>query len=230
AAVKEKNLFWFHRYRTTDGYSSYGERAFLKFDPFKQSNYEVVQRELEVIDLMTWNRDRVIWAAARGQEMKPDDTNTPPSLPVVTNKPGSLPGGKHVFLDPEKAVAQMTVARGMKVSLFASEKDFPELVNPVQMSFDPRGRLWVAVWPTYPHWRPKEQMNDKLLILEDTDGDGKADRCTVFADRLHNPTGFEFYNGGVLVAQAPDLLFLKDTNGDGKADVRQRVLHGLDSA
>ena len=98
----------------------------------------------------------------------------------------------------------MTVAKGMKVNLFASEKEFPELVNPVQMAFDTKGRLWVAVWPTYPHWKPKEQMNDKLLILEDTNGDGKADKCmTVFADDLHSPTGFEFWNGGVLVAQAP---------------------------
>ena len=73
-------------------------------------------------------------------------------------------------------------------------------------------------------------MNDKLLILEDTDGDGKADQCKTFADDLHNPTGFEFCSGGVLVAMAPDLLFLKDTDGDDVADVRQRVLHGIDSA
>src|SRR5947209_9481462 len=124
----------------------------------------------------------------------------------------------------------MTVAKGMKVNLFASEKEFPELVNPVQMAWDTKGRLWVAVWPTYPHWKPGEPMNDKLIVLEDTDGDGKADKCTVFADHLHCPTGFDFYNGGVLVAQAPDLLFLKDTDGDGKADVRRRVLSGLDSA
>jgi putative heme-binding domain-containing protein len=88
----------------------------------------------------------------------------------------------------------------------------------------------VAVWPSYPHWKPKEEMNDKILIFEDTKGTGKADKCTVFADHLHCPTGFEFYNGGVLVAQAPDLLFLKDTKGTGKADLRVRVLHGLDSA
>jgi putative heme-binding domain-containing protein len=73
-------------------------------------------------------------------------------------------------------------------------------------------------------------MNDKLLILEDEDGDGQADKCTVFADNLHCPTGFELCHNGVFVAQAPDLLFLKDTNGDGKADQRTRVLHGLDSA
>ncbi len=73
-------------------------------------------------------------------------------------------------------------------------------------------------------------MNDKLLILPDDDGDGVADRCITFADHLHNPTGFEFWGGGVIVGQAPDLMFLKDTDGDDKADVRLRILHGIDSA
>ena len=108
----------------------------------------------------------------------------------------------------------MTVGKGLKVELFASEKEFPELVNPVQMAFDTRGRLWVAAWKNYPHWQPKTPMDDKLLILEDTNGDGKADKWTVFAGDLDNPTGFEFYNGGVIVAQQPNLVFLKDTNGD----------------
>jgi glucose/arabinose dehydrogenase len=107
---------------------------------------------------------------------------------------------------------------------------FPELASPVQMAFDTKGRLWVAAWPSYPHWIPREEMNDKLLILEDTNRDGTADACKVFAGGLHNPTGFEFWGGGVLVAQAPDLLFLKDTDGDDLADVKQRILHGLDSA
>ena len=124
----------------------------------------------------------------------------------------------------------MKVAAGLKVNLFASEKEFPELAKPVQMAWDPKGRLWVAVWPSYPHWKPKEEMNDKILILEDTNGDGKADKCKVFADRLHVPTGLEFYNGGLLVGHQPDLLFLKDTDGDDVADVRERVLHGIDSA
>ena len=229
AAILDKNAFWYQRYRATDGYSTFGTRAYLKFVG-GQTNYEVVQRELHVIDVMTANRDKAIWAAAKGQDAKPDDTNLPPFIPVTTNKPGNLPGGKHLFLTGEEAISKMTVGKGMKVNLFADETMFPELANPVQMAFDPQGRLWVAVWPTYPHWKPTEKMNDKLIILEDTNGDGKADKLTVFADGLHNPTGFEFYNGGVLVAQAPDLVFLKDTDGDGKADVRQRVIHGLDTA
>src|SRR5262249_41320257 len=163
-------------------------------------------------------------------DLQVDNSNTPRVPPTKTNKPGTGPGGTHIFLSGEEAIQKMTVARGMKVTLFASEKEFPELAKPVQMEFDARGRLWVAVWPSYPHWKPKEEMNDKILILEDTKGTCKADKCTVFADHLHCPTGFTFYNGGVLVAQAPDLMFLKDTKGTGKADLRLRVLSGLDSA
>jgi glucose/arabinose dehydrogenase len=124
----------------------------------------------------------------------------------------------------------MKLAPGLKVNLFADEKQFPELINPHQMAIDVKGRVWVLAWPTYPHWKPKSPMNDKVLILEDTDGDGKADKQTVFADNLSSPAGFEFYNGGVLLSEPPYLLFLKDTDGDGKADVRERVIGGLDSA
>jgi putative heme-binding domain-containing protein len=239
-AVREKNYYWFQRYRTVDGYSIYGGRADLRFEEYEakgkkinkkiNTNREVAQREMEVLDVMTANRDRLVWAAAQGKPYTVDDHNTPPFVSIKTNKPGDGPGGAHLYLDPEKAIDKMKVGKGMKVNLFASEKDFPELVNPVQMSFDPQGRLWVAVWPTYPHWKPKEAMNDKILILEDTKGTGRADKCTVFADGLHCPTGFEFWNGGLLVAQAPDLMFLKDTKGTGKADLRMRVLSGLDSA
>jgi putative heme-binding domain-containing protein len=228
-AVLDKNFHWFNRYRTTDGYSIYGGRADLRFVN-GQTNREVMQREMEVLDVMTANRDKRIWSVAAGGDAKVDDRNTPPFVPVITNKPGPLEGGKHFHVDGEKAIEKMTLGKGLKINLFASEKDFPDLLNPVQMSFDPQGRLWVATWPSYPHWKPKDEMSDKLLVLEDTNGDGKADKCTPFAENLHNPTGFEFWNGGVLVAMAPDLLFLKDTNGDGKADVRIRVLSGLCSA
>jgi len=229
-AVLDKNFHWFNRYRTVDGYSVFGGRAGLVFQPDNQTNLVVMQREMEVLDEMTALRDRKIWAIAKGKDEQVDDGNTSPFLDVKTNKPGPLAGGKHRFLSGEESIALMKLGKNLKANLFASEETWPELANPVQMSWDTKGRLWVAVWPTYPHWQPKEKMNDKLLILEDTNGDGKADKMTVFADNLHCPTGFELFNGGVIVAQTPDLLFLKDSDGDGKADVRERILHGLDSA
>jgi putative heme-binding domain-containing protein len=229
ASVLEKDFHWFNRYRTVDGYSIYGGRADLRFVE-GQTNRVVMAREMQILDEITANRDKKISAAANGKVITNDDSNTAPFLEVVTNKPGPLPGGKHIFLDGNDAISKMTIGKGLKVELFASEKEFPDLAKPVQMAFDPKGRLWVAVMPSYPHWKPKEEMNDKILIFEDTDGDGKADKSKVFADRLHVPTGLEFWNGGLLVGHQPDLLFLKDTDGDDVADVRERVLHGIDSA
>lgn len=228
-AINDKNWYWYNRYRATDGYSTFGDRAFLRFID-GQSNYEVVQRELEALDVMTSNRDKRVWALAQGKDLKVEDNNLPAFIPVKTNKPGSLAGGQHLFLSGQEAIKLMTVHKGMKVELFASEEKFPELINPVQMAFDTKGRLWVATWPTYPHWKPTEKMNDGLLILEDTNNDGQCDVIKKFAEDLHNPTGFEFWNGGVIVAQGPDILFLKDTNGDDKYDVKERLLHGLDTA
>ncbi|MBI2803551.1 MAG: HEAT repeat domain-containing protein [Planctomycetes bacterium] len=240
AAVLDRSFHWFNRYRTVDGYSIYGGRAGLRFeeiDPVTRqktgkinTNREIAQREMEILDAMTANRDKLVWATAQGKEYKVDDSNTPPFIEIFTNKPGPLPGLKHLFLDGKEAIKKMTLGKNLKINLFASEKEFPDLANPVQMAWDNQGRLWVAVMPSYPHWKPKEEMNDKIIILEDTDGDGVADKCTVWADKLHVPTGLEFWNGGLLVGQQPDLMFLKDTNGKGKANYRERVLHGIDSA
>ncbi len=229
--VREKDLLWFNRYQATDGYNVYGGRSSLIYDGV--TNFEVLQRELEVLDALCDQLDLAIRAVARG-EPRPaapaiGASPIPPLIEVATNLPGEGPGGTHLYLGGEEALAQMTPAPGMRVELFADEARFPELANPVQMSFDTRGRLWVAVWPTYPHWKPGSPMNDKLLVFEDDDGDGRADRVQAFADDLHNPTGFEFWNGGVFVANPPDVLFLRDNDGDGVADERRRVLHGLSS-
>lgn len=223
-AILDKNLYWHNRYRATDGYSTFGGRAWLKFVD-DQTNYVVLQRELEMLDVMSANRDKRIWETARGKEFTVDDSNAPEAIPVKTNLPGP-----HGILSGEDAIDKMTLAKGMQINLFASEEQFPELINPVQSSVDTDGRLWVAAWPTYPHWNPRKEMNDKLLIFPDENRDGKADRCIVFADNLHNPTGFEFWGGGVLLALAPDLIFLKDHDGDDRVDEMTRVLHGLDSA
>src|SRR5262249_4471050 len=93
--------------------------------------------------------------------------------------------------------------------------------------WDERGRLWVAVTVDYPNERqPEGKGRDRILILEDTDGDGVADKVTVFADKLSIPTSIAFHRGGAIVHQAPHTLFLKDSKGDGKADVRQVLFTG----
>jgi glucose/arabinose dehydrogenase/azurin len=129
--------------------------------------------------------------------------------------------------DVRVALQRITPAPGFEVNLFASEEQFPELGNPLAMTFDPQGRLWVLTSPTYPHYLPGEPPDDKLVILEDTNRDGRADTLTVFADGLYVPMGFELGDGGVYVSQQPNLVFLRDTNGDGRADERRIILHGF---
>ena len=109
--------------------------------------------------------------------------------------------------DPLSELENFDLLDGYQVNLFASD---PMLANPVHMHWDASGRLWVACSWAYPQLKPGEVANDKIIILEDTDGDGAADKSTVFADGLYLPTGIEFANGGVYVGQSPDVFFLKD--------------------
>ena len=127
-AVCDKNFHWFHRYRTTDGYSVYGGRSGLRFED-GQTNREVAVRELQILDLMTAIRDKKVWAVAAGRDWEVADDNLPPLVPVKTNKRGKGPGGQHVFLSGEEAIEKMTVAAGMKVNLYADEAMFPEMVQ-----------------------------------------------------------------------------------------------------
>lgn len=227
-AVLDRNYYWFSRYRVVDGYNVFGGRSKLAW--FGQSNADVMMREMEIFDVMTENRDRRIWAVARGSDMKVVDDNIPPQLPVKTNIPGKLDGGKHLYLGGKEGIDHMKIAEGMQVNLFASEEMFPELINPVQMAVDTNGRLFVSVWPSYPHWNPTEPRRDKIICLPDDNGDGVADRCVTFADELNSVTGFEFWGGGMLVAALPEIWFLKDTDGDDKADLKIRMLQGVCSA
>ncbi len=119
---------------------------------------------------------------------------------------------------------QFEVGEGLEVTLWAEN---PLLHKPIQINFDPQGRLWVASSEVYPQIEPGQTANDQILILEDTTGAGRADQMTVFADGLLIPTGLEPGDGGVYVAQSTELLHYKDTNGDGKADVRRVVLSGF---
>jgi putative heme-binding domain-containing protein len=124
---------------------------------------------------------------------------------------------------PALAVKAMTVPPGFQVELVASE---PDIVNPVAMTFDERGRIWITESLEYPRHRPGPG-RDQVKVLEDSDGDGKADRFTIFADGLNIPSGIAVGYGGVWVANAPDILFMQDRDGDGKADSREVVVTGF---
>lgn len=234
-AVLDKNWHWHNRYRATDGNDVWGGRSGLRFVD-GQSNKDVLWHELSMIDVMVANRDMAVWAAAGNHKHEIDDSNVPAPVAVKSNvggksrssnagKEGNLAG----YNTGKEGLAKLTVPKDMEVNLFADEKMFPELINPVQMAVDTKGRLWAAAWPTYPKWEPLKKMDDRLLIFPDENRDGVADKCITFA-KVHNPTGFEFWNGGVLVASQPDILFLKDTDGDDVADVRIRLLQGIGSA
>ncbi|MGJ8698144.1 MAG: PVC-type heme-binding CxxCH protein [Verrucomicrobiaceae bacterium] len=233
-AVIDKNWHWYNRYRATDGNDVWGGRSKLAFVN-GQTNRDVLEHELKMLDVTTANRDKKIWARAAGKDLEVDDSNVPPPVPVISNVGGGSRSssaekeGNLKYLDGKEAIGKMHMPEGFEVNLFADEKKFPQMANPVQMQVDTKGRLWAACWPTYPKWEPLKEMNDALLIFHDDDKDGVADRTTEFA-RVHNPLGFEFWNGGVIVSSQPDIVFLKDTDGDDVADVRYVLMQGVGSS
>ncbi|MEJ1237764.1 PVC-type heme-binding CxxCH protein [Chryseolinea sp. T2] len=128
-------------------------------------------------------------------------------------------------LSPEESAKLIQVPVGFDLELFASE---PDIINPIAMTWDERGRLWVIETVDYPNnvLEDKSTGDDRIKICEDTNGDGKADKFTIFADKLNIPTSIVLANGGAIVSQAPYFLFLKDTNGDDKADVKEVLCEG----
>ena len=224
AAVLEKNWMWHNDFKIPNGVHVFGRR----YDPFGPDNYPA---ELVKIREMTLIRDEAIWKAVKGEKMDLDaaDKKTSPLPEVKTNYATSSGNGTLRYLYGQEALDKFTLPPGYKIDLFASESEFTDLANPVQVSFDNKGRLWVAVMPTYPHWKPGDpKPNDKLIILEDTDHDGKADKQTTFADGLQLPLGFEFAPEGVYLSQGTNFVLLKDTNGDDKADTKEILLSGFD--
>jgi putative membrane-bound dehydrogenase-like protein len=127
-------------------------------------------------------------------------------------------------VDPAESMKHMAVPRGFEVRLFAAE---PDVVKPITMAWDHKGRLWIVESVDYPNDKhPKTPGRDRIKICEDTDGDGRADKFTVFAEGLNIPTSLTFANGGIALLQAPDVLFLKDNDGDDKADERRVLFTG----
>ncbi|HSH95860.1 MAG TPA: PVC-type heme-binding CxxCH protein, partial [Roseimicrobium sp.] len=126
-------------------------------------------------------------------------------------------------VEPKDALKTFAVKNGFRMDLVASE---PLVVDPIAMSFDENGRLFVVEMRDYSERRDEKPHLGTIRLLEDTDGDGRFDKGTVFADDLPWPTGVICYNGGIFVAASPDVIWFKDTNGDGKADERKTVFTG----
>ncbi len=126
--------------------------------------------------------------------------------------------------DPELERRALQVAEGFEINLFVAD---PKIAKPIHMNFDAEGRLCIASSEVYPQIRPGEVANDKILVVEDNDGDGRADRTRVFADGLLIPTGVLPGDGGVYVAQSTELLHRNDTDDDGRADERRLILAGF---
>ena len=226
-AVMDKNYFWLNDYKIPNGVHVYGRR----YNPYGPQNYPF---EIEKTREYTVNRDQAIWATLQGKpfDLAEADAKTSDLPEVPTNYLPPTKNSKNGLVEytpGPQAQTKIEVAKGYKIELFADEKTFPDLANPVQLAFDNKGRLWVATMASYPHYRIGDPLpKDKLIIFEDTDNDGKADRQINFADDLHIPIGFEIAHDGVYVSQSGSLVFLQDTDGDDKYDQREVLLSGFD--
>lgn len=214
AAIADKNEQFFRRYRPLNGFYYTGDRnkdyGYLDFLPAMHS-----------FDVMVANRDQHIWGLVNGQDKPVDDSNVPEMPPTKESR------GANEWMTPANELAAFKIDPRFEVNLFASEEQFPEIANPIQIRWDTRGRMWVSTSQAYPHLYPGQEPHDRLIILEDTDNDGRADKSTVWADKLHIPLAFEFGDGGVYVSDEPHMTFLKDTDGDGKADFSRQMFTGF---
>jgi len=215
-AIVDRDRQYMRRYRPLNTFYYTGGRN-------KEYGYLDFLPAMKNFDQMVLNRDQRIWDLAQGKQIVApiDDTNVPP-LPDVAESRGA-----NEWLSPEDELKAFKVDPRFEVNLFASEVEFPEIANPIQMRWDSRGRLWVSTSITYPHIYPGNEPKDRIVILEDTNQDGRADKSTIFADRLHVPLSFELGDGGVYVSEQPELTFWKDTNGDDQADERKIVFSGF---
>ena len=188
-------------------------------------------------DLRTWEQDEfheliyqgLLWAMGDARQ----EALAGYSVPALDYSPAKIANYEQrdpapqlqAPLSPEESMKHIQIPPDFELELFASE---PDIINPIAMNWDERGRLWILETVDYPNDINVEEGvgNDRIKILEDTDKDGKADKFTVFADKLSVPTSLVFANGGVIVSQAPHFLFFKDTDGDDKADVKEVIMDG----
>jgi putative heme-binding domain-containing protein len=199
-AILRKNEWFFHRSRPANMAYIFG---------FRKAEQGRNAGEIVAFDKLVADEDARI-AAMRGLSKVVPEPPERTTSAVAAHTPQPHP--------------EFTVADGYEVKLWAEN---PLLCKPTQMNFDAKGRLWVTSSETYPQVEVGQTADDKILVLEDRDGDGKAETSTPFATGLLMPTGVLPGDGGCYVAQSTDLLYFRDTNGDGKADEKRRVLSGF---
>ena len=164
------------------------------------------------------------------KDLKVDFVDVGPKIPNYQagpqwGKQGELQTKMQQPLPASESMKHFTVPVGFEVKLFIDETKLNG--KPIAMTWDERGRLWMCLTLDYPNeLQPVGQGRDKIVVCEDTDGDGAADKVTEFADKLSIPTGIAFYRGGVIVHNGVETLYLKDSNGDGKADQRKVLISG----
>ncbi|MCZ6795976.1 MAG: DUF1080 domain-containing protein, partial [Planctomycetota bacterium] len=223
AAIVEKNRLWFDNWRPMNWTFAFGDRTGQPFGK-PHGDRPPLRVELEAFRPLIEDADRRIHAlAAASGEGRPPRGPTSPGSRGELRQPDDA---KEHSVETE--LASFTVAEGFEVNLFASEAD--GVVNPLEMRWDDQSRLWVLCAPTYPHIEPGAKPGDYVLVCEDTDRDGRADRFRRFAEGLFMPMGIEFGDGGVYLTEATELVHLTDTDGDGRADSRRVLLSGFGTA
>ena len=211
-AVIEKHRLWYDYWRPANWKLLYGDDSRRQFTR-GGANYIPFREEWQRLLPLIQRAEQRVWAIAGG---KKDPGHNRPAPEVLHKAPQA---------NIKAELASFVVPRGFRVNLFAS--DSQGLTSPIAMRWDPAGRMYVAVTTTYPHVFPGDVPDDKIICLEDTDGDGAADTSTVFARGLNIPTGMEWGDGGLYVGQNTEILFLEDTDDDGRADRRRVVLGGF---
>lgn len=215
APIAKKEELFFQHHRPLNYYYIKGGRM----EPYGVVNFP---GELKRLLELTQRHEAWIWDLAAGKAAAAPDLKGLEPLPVIT---GDRPINE--WLPATKEREAFVVDPRFEVTLFASEEDFPEMVKPIQMRFDAKGRMWLSTSTTYPQIEPGQAPQDRLLILEDRDGDHRADQCKVWADKLAIPLSFEIGQGGVWVSEQPHLLLLRDRDGDDRADEAKRILSGF---
>jgi putative membrane-bound dehydrogenase-like protein len=211
-AIVEKNRLWFDCWRPANWSFVYGDRVSQMFGK-PGGEMPSLKESFERYKTLVAEADERIHALSRGEKVA--------SLPA----PKTAPLVEMEVLSPEAQMATFTLADGYQVNLFASERD--GVVKPTQFAWDEKGRLFVACSPTYPQTQASAKPADYILVLEDTNGDGMADKSWRFAEGLTMVQGLEPGAGGLYVCDFDQLVHLRDTDRDGRADTRRVLFSGF---